>query len=133
MKRSHAEAHSPLDPLEFDIIDVNEGNAWLSAINTVVIHQPGSYYVHVDVATCYYGFMKVNVKVNGEVMFWIQFLTETKYGGQSRGQSAILNLSKRDVITIALVDSIKDFTVSCIYSGYKDFCTAFFGFLLAPN
>ena len=134
MKRSHSESHSPLDPLEFDVVDVNEGKVWLSAINTVVIHHPGSYYVHVDAATCYYGFMKVNIKVNGEVVFWIQFLVETDYAGQSRGQSAILRLSRGDVITVSLVDSIKNSTtVSCIYSSDTDFYTAFYGFLLTPN
>ena len=133
MKRSHAEAHPPLDPIEFDVIDVNEGNVWLSSNNTVIIHQPGSYYVHVDVATCYYGFMKVYIKVNGEVVFWIQFLEETEHGGQSRGQSAILHLTKGDTITISLDDSNKNSIEFCIYSGENDFHTAFYGFLLTPN
>ena len=52
------------NPVAFDVVNVNVGNAWNKANYEVNITTAGIYYVHIDMTACYSNEGILNLNVN---------------------------------------------------------------------
>lgn len=64
----------------FQQTDVNVGGAWQAASSRSVIPLAGSYYLHLDVAACTTGFVQVDVSVNGDVVYSVNYAANGPQG-----------------------------------------------------
>ena len=110
----------------FERVDINEGNSW-NSITNVVIPRASWYYLHLDVASCAYSTIKLEVNVNHKPILAAQFLEVTHHAPQSRGRSAVLQLTSGDTLTVS--PSLDVGTICLKGEGL----TAFYGMLLVPT
>ena len=125
--RSSPNTSGTQNPLPFDTIFINTGNAWNDTLNKVVINTSGTYFVHADLGTCTNGGSVMEIWKNNQIAFRIQ--SPLKYSGgpgQVRSHAALLELSDGDELFAAVAST----PPACIFGGAY-FQTAFYGLLLA--
>ena len=126
--RTNGETVGPANPVPFNYVDQNVGNAWQTASNTVVIPPSGNgtYYVHLIASTCstlVKGF-EITLNLNGVTVFTIYHYIASSYAPTAREQATILNLVSGDILSTSIPD------YACINGGDGK-QTAFNGFRLA--
>lgn len=108
----------------FENIAVNAGNLWKRRSNCVLIPISGTYYVHLEVGTCYKTRNAMKVVVNKvTTIVYVQFTGKFLVSSQSRSQGNVLHLAKGDKVAVYL-------TSGCYHGGKNQ--TSFYGMLLAP-
>ena len=126
-RKTPAYTFSPLDPVQFNSVNINVGNTWDAATSAAVISRPGLYYIHVDLGTCYNGGVVFIVKVNGAEKFRAEFIPVTMTSMESRGNAALLQLNNGDIVTVSFISMSR----MCLYADTNN-VTAFYGMLLTP-
>ena len=107
------------NPVVFPIIETNQGSAWLSSSNQVIIKVAGTYYVNIAATQKSFEGISLHVVLNGKTdaiqlfKYW-----QTDNGPVTREIADILQLKENDVLHV-YIDSGG-------YQGYTSFC----GFLL---
>ena len=117
-----------MDPVSFDSVEVNIGNAWNTASNSVYIPLDcdGIYYVHLMASTCCCAGFEITLTLNGAPLFTIYHDMATWWRGSVREKAAIVKLSWGDNLWATLPSSSY-----CKYGGSGEKQTAFNGFRLA--
>ncbi len=59
------------NPVKFDVINLNVGNAWNETHNKVDIVTSGIYYVQVDMTVCYSRGAILNLNINSVIAFQV--------------------------------------------------------------
>ncbi len=114
------------DPLSYEHVRLNQGGAWSSSLNAVVIATPGIYYVFVTMHTCQSARAILWFRVNRERIFEVKS-KPTGRCGQTRSNGAVIRLAAGDKLTVEVANSSR----TCLYSS-PDRMNSFFGLLLSP-
>ena len=117
-----------MNPVGFNSVEVNFGNAWRTSTNVVVIPLMGDgmYYVNLFAGTCASDGFIITLNLNGKPVFTIYHFLATWYRASVREKAAIINLSIGDTLSVTMPSSSY-----CIYGGSTEKQTAFSGFRLA--
>ena len=122
---ANAEANLP-----FDDTLINIGGAWKSAINTVYITVTGTYFIYVDITSCYrpfFGGATADIMLNNKIAFSVQNALQVNTTlGQMRSHAAILSLKVSDTLFVRIPRS----PLVC-YHSVSNYVTSFSGLLLA--
>lgn len=110
----------------FERVDVNVGGAWLVAQQLIDVGVAGIYYIYVDAALCASGALHVDIQVNGNAVFSVNYAVSNGPKGMSRGQGAVVRLEVGDEVSVVAAPS------TCVYGGPEGL-TTFSGFLLLPS
>ena len=123
---SYDYAIGPLNPIEFNVVEINFGNAWQSFKNVVVIPPMGDgiYYVHLLIAACHDKGTSVTLKLNGHALFGISHKIVSDWQASVREQAIIVKLNAGNNLYATMPESY------CIY-GSTGKQSAFNGFRLA--
>jgi hypothetical protein len=110
----------------FERVDVNLGGAWLVAQQLVDVGVAGIYYIYVDAASCASGALHVDIQVNGNAVFSVNYAVSDGPKGMSRGLGAVVRLEVGDEVSVVAAPS------TCVYGGPEGL-TTFSGFLVLPS
>ena len=114
-----------MEKVTFNFVAVNEGNVWNHKTDTALISVSGSYYLNINMATCFHKGAKLDVKINGNIDFSVEYLMYNKKCGMDRSRSVIRKLSSGNTITISMTTEN-----SCVF--FSAHATSFHGFYLGP-
>ena len=113
-----------VDPVQFPVVLVNEGNAWQTTSHTVIIPRQGYYFLHLGVGINTGQYMTLFIVVNGGAhVIGSSSETTSSNGIDMTSSGGILYLNTDDVLKIR---SVRD------GGAYSDQMkqTVFIGFLL---
>lgn len=116
----------PRDPLPFEYVMLNEGQAWSVDSSNVCVPVTGVYYLHVNAASQAYTKLNVQLLVNGSPLFDIRRDTNHYNGQDTRGRAFIKDLQQGDIVSIRIMSG------TAIYSN-ANMLSSFTGFLLYPQ
>ena len=117
--------NGPIDKVAFNHVAINEGNVWKNDTNTASISIAGTYYLNIDIATCFNKGAKLDVKINNKIDFSVEYLMYNKKCSMSRNRSVIRKLSPGDIITISMTTEN-----TCLW--FSTTSTSFYGFYIGP-
>ena len=107
------------DPVVFPIIETNQGNAWVSSSNRVVIKVAGTYYVNIVGTQQPWKGISLLVRLNGNIAAIILFKSGQAYNGSVTREVA-------DIFQLKVNDELHVQATAGEYQGFTSFC----GFLL---
>ena len=116
--------------LPFQVTLINIGGAWKSASNTVNITVSGTYFVFMDITSCYrpaVGGATADIMLNNQTAFSVQNALQVNTTvGQMRNNAAILKLNVGDKLFVKIPQ-----TPLVCYHSMTNYVTSFSGLLLA--
>ena len=119
-------ATGPTDPLPFEYVMANEGNAWNSVGQQLCVPASGIYYLHLNAAVAARQMVNMQLLVNGVPLMDIRRDTTHHSGTETRGRALMNHLNQGDKMTVILLNG------TSVYSD-QYLQTSFSGFLLYPD
>ena len=112
-----------LDPVQFPVVLVNEGNAWQTTSHRAIVPRQGYYFLHIG-GGIFAGYnMRLNIFVNN-----VRIMSTGRAGAASNG----IDMTSRG--GVLLLNAGSDVKITCTYSAgaYSDqmMQTIFIGLLL---
>ena len=111
-----------MNPVRYNRVLVNLGNAWNPSTNTVTIPRTGYYFLHIGAGVRRGVALSISLYVNNSEQFRMRYSRNYRNGVDTTSRSGILHLSS--------VDQVK---IVCDNSGFysdRGLQTIFIGFLL---
>ncbi|ELT93000.1 hypothetical protein CAPTEDRAFT_98879 [Capitella teleta] len=112
-----------LDPVPFQEIAVNVGDAFDAASNTVVIPTSGYYYIELSIGSMPFKAIDVEMLANGERIVHVNVASTSHSQVTTTGRSVVVHLNQSDVLRLSAGG------VTGIFSD-RDKQTTWMGFLL---
>ena len=106
-----------MDPLSFPSVILNEGGAWCSAYNYVVIPRTGLYFIHVSVGVGSNSVVEYNVVQSGNVIYDIS-RDYTSTGVDTLSRTGLLRLTSGTQLKITSYPTYSNSLMQTSFMGF---------------